>query len=350
MRVLIIKTSSLGDIIHTLPALTDAKKAYPNIHFDWVVEESFKELPAWHGAVQNVIPVALRRWRKQKWKGLKSGEMFNFFKSVRQHRYDYIIDAQGLLKSVMLMALCRSDLSIGFSWNSARESLASLFYGRRAEVSWDLHAVTRVRHLFAKAFNYALPEGIPDYGIDKKRLNPHHLNQRSFEKPYIVLLHGTTWDTKHWPESYWRRLAELLTSAGFGVQLLWGNAEEQNRANRIAADLPNAEVSRTKLNLGEITFMLAGARGVVSVDTGLGHLAAALNVPTVSLYGPTDPKATGTCGENQIHLTTQFSCSPCLNKICRYPIEKTVNPPCFETLPPEKVFNTLTEIVSVEKQ
>ena len=120
MQVLVIKTSSLGDIIHTLPALSDAKLRFPKITFDWVVEESFREVPAWHPAVKRIIPVALRRWRKEKWGIEKKKEIHNFIKTLRQEKYDYIIDAQGLMKSVLLILLSRGTKRIGFSWKSAR--------------------------------------------------------------------------------------------------------------------------------------------------------------------------------------------------------------------------------------
>jgi heptosyltransferase-1 len=203
MRVLIIKMSSLGDIIHTLPALTDAKRIIPNISFDWVVEESFSEIPLWHAAVNNIIPIALRRFRKQGWHRVDSKEISQFFTRLRQEKYDLVLDAQGLLKSAALTFACRGKKRCGFSWKSARESLASLFYQTQAVVPWGQHAVHRTRSLFAQSLGYTLPTTIADYGIEASRL-PDVL----LAKPYYVFLHGTTWDTKHWPETYWIILAQ----------------------------------------------------------------------------------------------------------------------------------------------
>jgi len=338
MRVLVVKTSSLGDIIHTLPALSDAKRIYPEITFDWVVEEPFQEIPKWHTAVEQVIPVALRRWRKNKWKAVHSGELKNFIKHIRQQKYDHIIDAQGLLKSVLITLISRSSSKIGLSWKSVREPLASIFYQKRAVVPWEQHAVVRARALFANALNYEIPTHIADYGIDNQRLSSCNLQQ-----PYCVFLHGTTWDTKHWPETYWIELAKIAAKSGYSIQLLWGNEIELARANRIAAVVPEAIVIPNKLKLSEVASILAQAKGIVTVDTGLGHLAAALSVPTVSLYGPTDPKRSGTWGQRQIHLSPDFSCAPCFGRVCAYKGEKTVEPPCFADLTPTKVWQHLVQ-------
>jgi len=344
MRFLVIKTSSLGDIIHTLPALSDARKAYPNISFDWVVEEPFREVPAWHGAVQRVIPVALRRWRKHGWQALKNGDIQKFIKMLRQEKYDGIIDAQGLLKSAALTVLARGETRIGLSWYSAREHLASLFYQKKAVVPWGSHAVTRARALFAQGLGYPVPETVADYGIDGARLPP-----LTSDTPYFVFLHGTTWATKHWPESYWCDLAKIAANAGFKIQLLWGNEPELARAKRIASAVPAAAlVAPTKLSLSEVTAVLAGARGIVTVDTGLGHLAAALGVPTVSLYGPTDPKQSGTLGQRQTPLAADFKCAPCFSRDCIYTGEKSseVDPPCFSRLSPPIVWQHLSTAIT----
>lgn len=340
MRVLVIKTSSLGDIIHTLPALSDAQKNIPDISFDWVVEEAFQEVPAWHPAVNRIIPIALRRWRKHSWNVLKNGEIRTFIKTLRQEKYDAIIDAQGLLKSVALTVLARGHERIGLSWQSAREGIASLFYQKRVVVPWEEHAVTRTRVLFAKGLGYNLPDTVADYGIDLSRL-PVTQSQNS----YYVFLHGTTWATKHWPEVYWIALAKNVARAGFGIKLLWGNEVEFARANRIQHAVPEAFVAPNKYTLSEVTAVLAGALGIVALDTGLGHLAAALGVPTVALFGPTDPKQSGTMGLNQVHLAANFKCAPCYNRICTYTGEKQVEPACFATLTPEKVFDHLRKAI-----
>ena len=159
MRVLLIKTSSLGDVIHTLPALTDAMNALPGIQFDWVVEEGFAEIPTWHPAVANVIPVAIRRWRKNLWQTVKNGEWRRFKQRLRDTRYDLVIDAQGLLKSAWLTRYVKAPVA-GLDKTSAREPMAARFYDRPYAVARGQHAVERLRQLFAQALGYRVPAGL----------------------------------------------------------------------------------------------------------------------------------------------------------------------------------------------
>ncbi|MBF8780686.1 lipopolysaccharide heptosyltransferase I [Pseudomonas fulva] len=349
MRVLIIKTSSLGDVIHTLPALTDAAHALPGIRFDWVVEEGFAEIPAWHPAVDRVIPVNIRRWRKHPWQAWRSGEWQRFKKRLREVDYDLVIDAQGLLKSAWLTRYVKAPVA-GLDRYSAREGWASRFYDRRLSVALGQHAVERVRQLFAMALAYDLPEGLGRYGLDLGRL------QLAPTAPYVVLLHGTTWATKHWPEVYWRALAERLARMGLQVCLPWGSPAEQARAERIAQGLKHCQVL-PKLNLAGVARVLAGAKACVAVDTGLGHLAAALDVPTLSLFGPTNPGLTGAYGRAQVHLASDWPCAPCMQRKCTYkPSAEDVRrfdverewPLCFTRLDPERVASRLGALLLAE--
>ncbi len=327
MKVLLVKTSSLGDVVHTLPALTDAQRAIPGIRFDWVVEEGFAEIPAWHPAVDQVIPVAIRRWRKQPWQTLRSGEWRRFKARLRETRYDLVIDAQGLLKSAWLTRYVKAPVA-GLDRDSAREPLAARFYDRCYAVPREQHALERVRQLFAQALGYPLPAGIGDYGLDRARM------AASGEQPYLLFLHGTTWPSKHWPEAYWRALAERMSGAGWAIRLPWGNAEEKARAERIADGIGNAAVL-PKLNLAGIARVIAGARACVAVDTGLGHLAAALDVPAISLYGPTLPGRVGAYGRSQVHLCAS---GPNAGSGDRHR-------PCFDELRPERVVAELNALL-----
>jgi heptosyltransferase-1 len=349
VRVLIIKTSSLGDVIHTLPALTDAAHAIPGIRFDWVVEEGFAEIPGWHPAVDQVIPVAIRRWRKNLWQTIKSGEWKAFKQRVRERKYDLVIDAQGLVKSAWLTRYVKAPVA-GLDRYSAREGWASRFYDRPLSVATGQHAVERVRQLFAMALAYDLPEGIGNYGLDLDRL------QLPPAAPYVVFLHGTTWATKHWPEAYWRELAERMGRRKLEVRLPWGNPAEKARAERIAQGLNDCQVL-PKLNLAGVARVLAAAKACVAVDTGLGHLAAALDVPTLSLFGPTNPGLTGAYGRTQIHQASDWPCAPCLQKKCTYKPSaddlrrfdlKREWPLCFTRLNPEHVASRLSALLLAE--
>ncbi|MTD38200.1 lipopolysaccharide heptosyltransferase RfaC [Erwinia sp. CPCC 100877] len=295
MRVLIVKTSSMGDVLHTLPALTDATLAIEGIRFDWVVEEGFAQIPGWHDAVDNVIPVALRRWRKAWFSAPIKAERQAFYSRLQAVNYDAIIDAQGLLKSATLVTRLAHGTKHGMDWHSAREPLASLFYNRRHRVPKPQHAVERTRELFAKSLGYDKPVTQGDYAIARhflERLNPDAGH-------YAIFLHATTRDDKHWPESHWRELIALMADSGLSIKLPWGAPHEEERAKRLAEGFDYVEVL-PRMSLEEVARELAGARFVVSVDTGLSHLTAALGRPNITLYGPTDPGLIGGYGKNQI--------------------------------------------------
>jgi len=267
-KVLIIKTSSLGDVIHTLPALTDAGQMLPGTTFDWVVEESFGEIASWHPLVDKVIPVQIRQWRKNPLRTLFSDEWKAFRQAIKTEHYDAIIDAQSLIKSAFLAPMANGPV-YGLDKNSAREPFACNFYQSKIHVAKDQHAVERVRQLFAKALGYQLPEGMGDYNIKSSF-------KQNEQKPYLVFLHGTTWQSKHYPETYWQQLIELAAKDNLEVKLLWGNEQEQQRAQRLADNNANAQLM-PKLNLRQIAELLAAAKAAIAVDTGLGHLAAAVD-------------------------------------------------------------------------
>ena len=350
MRVLIVKVSSLGDIIHTLPAVTDAHKAHADLTFDWVVEENFVEVPSWHPAVENVVPVAMRRWRSNLVQTYLNHEFRAFKRALQGVHYDLVIDAQGLIKSGFISRLSRG-LTIGLSNRTIREPLATLFYNKVYSVPWTEHAVDRVRQLFSRALKYRYDKETIDYGIDIDRIES---NGEANGARQVVFLHGTTWGTKHWPEHYWRHLAHIAAEAGFNVLLPWGDNKEKQRAEFIARNNESAKVL-DRQSLSGLARHISNSKGVVAVDTGLGHLAAALAKPTVSLYGSTNPGLSGTFGENQLHLNSNFNCAPCVKKVCTYngpgitdefedqPF--AVTPPCFSAHKPEQVWQRFENLL-----
>ena len=351
MRVLIVKVSSLGDIIHTLPAVTDAHAARRDVRFDWVVEENFTEIPAWHPAVANVIPVAFRRWRHSLLKSVFRNEIRDFRRTLKSVHYDLVIDAQGLIKSGLISRLSRG-LTIGLSSRTIREPLATLFYNKVYRIPWEEHAVERVRELFSRALNYRYDKSRIDYGIDMNRLEA---KPPQGDRPTILFLHGTTWLTKHLPTRYWRRLGQIAAEAGYEVLIPWGTEAEREQAGFIAEDNPHATVL-PRQSLSGLAGYITQAAGVITVDTGLGHLSAALARPTVSLHGPTRPQLSGTYGRDQLNLRSNLNCAPCLKRTCAYkgpgitdeyegvPFE--VKPPCFSTHRPEIVWQQFERLVA----
>ena len=288
--ILFIKTSSLGDVIHNMPAVTEARRARPEARFAWLVEEAFAPLVRLHPAVGEVVPVAWRRWRKSLYAPGTLAEIVRSLAAIRARAYDEIVDSQGLLRSAVIARMARGRRH-GYDRSSIREPAASMFYDVRHRVSRDLHAVTRNRMLSGLSLGYA-PQGAPDYGLDRAR----------FAKPaerYAVLLHATARASKQWPEANWIALGQTLAERGLDLVLPWGNEAERARSERIAKALPRARVPE-RAPLDEVAGLIAGAQFVVGVDTGLMHLAAALGVPLVAIFCGSRPGLTGPVGSGPI--------------------------------------------------
>ncbi len=284
-RILFVKTSSLGDVVHNCPAVSDVARAAPGAAIDWVVEEAFAGVAAMHARVRRVIPVALRRWRGTLWRARAWSEMADFRRALREERYDLVIDTQGLLKSALLARLAGGERH-GLDASSAREPLAACLYDVRHAVPRQQHAVERNRQLAAAALGGA-PREACDYGLRVEGPPPFEL-----PSPYAVLLTMTSRADKLWPEASWVELGRLLAARGLRCVLPWGGDEEKARAARIAAGIGEALVPR-RMELIELARLLRGARGAVGVDTGLTHLAAALGVAAVGIFVSSEARLTG---------------------------------------------------------
>lgn len=304
MRLLLVKTSSLGDVIHALAPLTDAARAIPGLRCDWLVEEAYRDIPAWHPAVGRVIPCAVRRWRRAPLETVRVGEWRQFRDELRREAYDLVLDAQGLLKSAWLARRARGPIA-GRSFGSAREPLASPCYGYRIPVDLDLSEVEQLRQLFARALGYERPRTPADFGLDPAQF------AAPLEPPYVLFFHAAAWPSKLWPEAHWQALGRALRGRGLRVLLPWGNEAERAAAQRIAEACEGEVLPR--LGLAELAPRLAGARFVVGLDTGLTHLAVALGVRTLTLYGPSVPvfdrvargELVNLCSSEAVHVDTK---------------------------------------------
>ena len=280
MRIALIKTSSMGDVIHALPVVTDIVAARPDTRIDWVVEESFADLPRLHPGVRDVIPVAIRRWRSALAARATWAEIRETRARLRAGRYDLALDLQGLVKSAWVARWTGAPVA-GFDRASAREPLATLAYARRFTVAEDLHAIERLRSLAAQALGYRA-EGGPRFGLSAPAVSLPWLPT----PPFVVLLHATSRASKQWPAPQWVALGARLRARGVTVVLPWGG-EAELRAARGLADSIGGAVVAPRMSLRECARLLADACGVVGVDTGLTHLSAALDRPTVALFAST---------------------------------------------------------------
>jgi heptosyltransferase I len=290
--ILFIKTSSLGDVIHHMPAVTDARRALPDARFSWVVEDAFVPLVRLHPAVDEVIPVAARRWRRGLLSPSAWAQVKAFRERLRSHTYDKVIDTQGLARTGIMTKLAQGERH-GYDTGSIRERFAARFYDVHHKVSRDLHAVTRNRVLTALALGYEV-DGPPDYGFDREALAVVPA------KPYAIFFHATAESRKEWPEESWVALGRALQER-VDLLLPWGSEEERQRAERLATQLKGARVP-IRRELDDMARMIAGASFVVGVDTGLLHLAAALGVPLAGLFVGSEPGLTGPVGEGPIEI------------------------------------------------
>jgi heptosyltransferase-1 len=284
-RILFVQTSSLGDVVHNCPAITDVARCVPGAVIDWVVEDAFAEVVALHPRVRRVIPVAIRRWRGDLLAAATWSEFVAFRAALRSERYDAVIDSQGLVKSA-LVAMLAPGRKHGFDRASAREPFAAHFYDAGHAVPGSLHAVDRNRRLAASALGYRVEEPC-DYGLRVSGEIP--LQAR---KPFALLFTMTSRDDKLWPEENWRSLGAALEGRGLHCLLPWGTEEERRRCARIATAIRGAVVPR-RMTLTELSNLAREALCVVGVDTGLAHLAAAVEVPVIGLYCGSDPALTG---------------------------------------------------------
>ncbi|MGH8799188.1 MAG: lipopolysaccharide heptosyltransferase I [Casimicrobiaceae bacterium] len=283
-RALIIRPSSLGDIVHALPIVHDIRQHRPGIAIDWVAEESFAALVAMHRGVDRVMPVALRRWRHRLFDRATWREARAFRRELARDRYDAVLDLQEQVKGALIAWLARGPVH-GPDRASTREAAATLAHRHHHRIDPAQHLIDRCRQLAAGAFGYA-SDGPPHFDLAPPPL------LAAPRTPYAVFVHATSRADKLWPDAHWRTLIAHFTQAGIAVLLPWGTSEEAGRSARLAAGIAGAAVADRR-ELPELAALLAGAEVVCGVDTGLVHLAAALNTPTVALFVATDPALAG---------------------------------------------------------
>jgi heptosyltransferase-1 len=284
--ILFVKTSSLGDVVHHMPAVTDAARQCPGRKLSWIVEEDFAPLARLHPAIGEVIPVAARRWRAAMFGPSTWREIRAFTARLRARNDETIIDTQGLIRSALIVRKTRGEKH-GYDSKSAREPLASHVYDAKHRVSRTLHAVMRNRMLTGLALGYT-PDDAIDYGLVR--------SQGAGASPYAILQHGTSREAKQWREADWIGIGQWLSKRGLEVVIPWGSQAERVTSERLSAAIKNSRIlPRQALDLTAQT--IAGASLVVGVDTGLLHLAAAYRVPLIAIFLATEPGLTGPVGQ-----------------------------------------------------
>ncbi len=288
-KILIVRVSSLGDVVHNMPVIADIRRRHPDAQIDWLVEESFADLVRLVDGVRNVLPFSLRRWRKRLGSGATWREIGAFRRRLAEEHYDLVIDCQGLIKTAWIASWARGPLvglgnrtdGAGYEWP------VRFFYDRRVPIAPRTHVVERSRQLVAAALGDPAPAPTDpiafglDTGAAARALAALDLN---LPVPYVVFVHATSRADKQWPDAAWRELGQALVRRGASLVLPWGNEAERATSERLAAGFGAAAIVPPRLSLPAVVGLIDGAAATVGVDTGLVHIAAALKRPTVELY------------------------------------------------------------------
>ncbi len=333
-RILIIKMSALGDIVHTFPAVSDLLKHYPDTEVDWLCEEPFTAVAALHQGVNEVIGHGRLRWKNSRFGYKTLTEQYQFYRKLRQKKYDLVIDAQGRVKSARVGWLSGSEV-VGFDRFSATDEETRWLYSKGFSVAKNMNAIERTRSLMAQVFGYSTDDSL-DYGVgfDKRSCSTEQTENT------LIFFHGTTWDSKHWPVPKWVELLRIARRENIKVLIPSHGAIELQRAKTMIQESGWGELL-PQMSLKDMSATIRTCSGAVGVDTGLMHMAVAFGVPTVSVFGSTDTALTGAMGRYVKNVQSGYSCSPCRKKQC--PINPE-SPPCYDDIPVEGIWKQLVNI------
>lgn len=290
MKILVVKLSSLGDVVHAMPAVQDIRRAFPQAPIDWVVERGFAPLVQRCEGVGRVIPCDLRRWRKAPLTTQTRAEWAAFKADLQATAYDWVLDLQGLTKSALVAWLARTapggkkvalaHCTDGSGYEAPTRWVADLAISMEPHV----HAVQRSRILCAQVLGYAVPD-FDHFGLLTRVESAQTAHKNiAKEKPMVALVHGTSRQDKEWPLASWVVLGQRLLAQGYAVALAHGSAKEQATSQQIAAQLGDGATVWPAMDLAQVTDALGGCAGCIGVDSGLSHIATALDLPHVQLY------------------------------------------------------------------
>src|SRR6201991_3973600 len=319
-KILIVRVSSLGDVVHNMPAIADIRRRHPDAQIDWLVEESFVGLVELVQGVHRAIPVSLRRWRKKLFSPGNWAEIRAFRRALAAEHYDLVIDCQGLIKTAWLARMARGPVvglgnrtdGAGYEWP------VRFFYDRRVPIEPRTHVVERTRQLVAAALDLPKPQMTDDidFGIDTRRatlaVSELGLN---LPVPYVVFVHATSRADKQWPEAAWIELGQALVTRGASIVLPWGTEAERATSEKLAKEFGAAAIVPPKMSLPAVVGLIDGAAATVGVDTGLVHIAAALKRPTVELYNFSTAWRTGGYWSPQVINLGDASRHPTLQQV-----------------------------------
>ena len=287
----------MGDLMHALPALTEAKEHIADISFDWVVDKNFASVPSWHPLVDKTIVTDHRNWRRQLFSKKSRESLKEALNEINETNYDLVVDMQNNIKSALVSYLSKHSV-VGMDAKSVREYPAHLAYSTKINVDKKLHAIERQKKLLAEALDYSSSMNNVDYGaLLEGFIKPN----MSLPSKYIVLVQNASWITKQWSITKWQKLIQYLDGKDIKMILPSGNLNELERAKEISSVSTKAQ-ALDLMPLNEIAYIIKNANFCICSDTGLAHLSALSGTPSITLYGPTETSLIGTYGENQIHI------------------------------------------------
>ena len=287
----------MGDLMHALPALTEAKEHITDISFDWVVDKNFASVPSWHPLVDKTIVTDHRNWRRQLFSKKSRESLQQVLREINGTQYDLVVDMQNNLKSALVSFLSKHRVT-GMDAKSVREYPAHLAYSTKINVDKDLHAIERQKKLLAEALDYSYSMKNVDYGALLETFIEPNIN---LPNKYVVLVQNASWITKQWSIAKWQKLVQYFDGKNIKMILPSGNLNELERAKEIASISTNAQAIDL-MPLNEIAYIIKNANFCICSDTGLAHLSALSGTPSITLYGPTETALIGTYGKNQVHI------------------------------------------------
>jgi heptosyltransferase-1 len=329
-KILLVKLSSLGDVLHNLPIVWDIRARLPHAQIDWVVEEAYVHLLTpllsrddFRG-IDRIIPFGLRRWKKEVLSPKSWREFFAFKSQLQEVSYDCVIETQGLLKSALVCALAKKapDAVVAGLANatefSGYEPLARTFYSQSVQVPFHCHAVDRSRYVTCSALDLPLINR-----VEKAQFYPASFMESivapkvdGLDKPYVLFFHSTARAAKRWANDNWISLGKKLSELGYQVVLPWGNLAEKNISNELASQIPGSLVPDA-FSIEAAFSVIANAALVIGVDTGLTHLAAVLNKPTIEIYCDSPRWKTEGYWSDQIRNTGDMQTPPTIDEVAK---------------------------------
>ncbi len=331
-KILIVKPSSLGDVVHSLPFLNAVKHCFPTAEIHWVIAKGLEGLLEEHPMVTKCIVINKDLWKKISRAGDTVAEIRELYRRLRSEHYDLVVDLQGLLRSGLITMATHAPKRVGFA--EAREG-SRLFYTEKVKGGRDLHAVDRYMKIAAYLGCPAAESGLL-FPLPQKQ-SDRMTRIRTDLQEYAVIVPGARWRTKIWPPENFGKVAARLPIRSV---VIGGGSDRAIAGEVVSASSGHAQSLAGETDLSELIELMRGARIVITNDSGPMHIAAALNVPVIAVFGPTSPVLTGPYGKGHVSMQSKEPCAPCFKREC-------ADMKCMHGITPEAVAEKVRAILGI---